>query len=265
MIKQEGPDEQTQGHERSAKKQRWTGNCPLHLNARQARMFDKALVLMGRGKSCGRFPPWKCWARYWKNKLAVPPVNKACWLRVLYGPVHCVQWKVSSPFPSCTWPEHKMYPVISGERCWNAHSNAPRRVCWHPWSGPSDVDKAIPLGFSRFMRGILSFNIISIEIGVPWCTRQHVTLHSSSTHRPPVCAAISHFLMSSTLYHEIFSSCWLWGPFTEKLPAISTIVSTQQTFPGKLLQNKKLINRQKDLSERLNLQTIADAFHQDSI
>lgn len=53
MIKQEGPDEQTQGYERGAKKPRWTGNCPLHLNARQARMFDKALVLMGRGNHVG--------------------------------------------------------------------------------------------------------------------------------------------------------------------------------------------------------------------
>lgn len=47
MIKQ-GLDEQTQ-----ARKQRWTGNSLWHLNARQARMFDKALVLMGQGNHVG--------------------------------------------------------------------------------------------------------------------------------------------------------------------------------------------------------------------
>lgn len=131
--------------------------------------------------------------------------------------------------------------------------------------GPRMSTKLFPLGFSRFMRGILYFNIISIEIGVPWCTRRHVTLHSSSTHRPPVCAAISHFLMPSTLYHEIFSSCWLWGPFTEKLPAISTIVSTQQTFRGKTAAKQKTHQSTKGFERTAQLQTIADAFHQDSI
>lgn len=48
MINQEGLDEQTQ-----ARKQRWTGNSLWHLNARQARMFDKALVLMGQGNHVG--------------------------------------------------------------------------------------------------------------------------------------------------------------------------------------------------------------------
>lgn len=48
MNKQEGLDEQTQ-----ARKQRRTGNSLWHLNARQAHMFDKALVLMGQGNHVG--------------------------------------------------------------------------------------------------------------------------------------------------------------------------------------------------------------------
>lgn len=99
----------------------------------------------------------------------MPLVNKSCWLWVLYGPLHCVQWKVSSSFPSCTWLEHKMCPVISVERCWNAHRNAPQHVCWHLWSGSSDVNKDILLGFSRFRerfcRVFYYLNIISIELG----------------------------------------------------------------------------------------------------
>lgn len=34
-------------------KQQWTGNSMSHLNARQARMSDKALVLVGQGNHVG--------------------------------------------------------------------------------------------------------------------------------------------------------------------------------------------------------------------
>lgn len=174
-------------------------------------------------------------------------MNKSCWLQVLYGPLHCVQWKVSSCFPSCTWLGHKMYPVIWVERCWNAPRNAPQRVCRHLWSGPSDVDKDILLGFSQlreWLCRVVYFLAISIDLG---STGGLVTWHSIPSSPRDLCVvacgAISYFLnhFSSPPQHgdhEIFLSCWLWGLFTDKLPAISTIVSTKQTFPGKLLQNK---------------------------
>lgn len=204
-----------------------------HLNARPACMSDKALVLWDREIM------WE--APYWKNKLAVPSVNKSCWLRVLHGPLHCVQWKVSSSFPRCTWPEHKLYPVISVERCWNAQRNAPQHVCWRLWSGPSDVHKDILLGFTRFKEWLNLVFYFSTKYQYNLCPMVHKAALSHDTLfvlRPLRGCTWSHpsFFLPSAIYpllpimgtvrYFCPAHCGVYS--VRNCHAISTIVSTKQ-------------------------------------